>query len=161
MGTDMSTEEKLVSELSEKKLKITFAESCTGGLVSARLVNVAGSSAVFDGSLCSYANDVKMRLLGVSRQVLDEKGAVSAACALQMAEGAAALFKTDIAVSVTGIAGPGGGSPSKPVGTVYICCTASGKSVIKRFRFRGDRQEVRSSAAEAALRLALSAADRL
>lgn len=152
----MRTEERLVALLLETKQRITFAESCTGGLVSAAVTNVAGSSAVYDGGLCSYANRIKNGLLGVSETVLDTLGAVSARCAAQMAEGALALFSADIAVSVTGIAGPGGGTPEKPVGTVFICgLHINGERILKRCRFTGTRADVRRKSVETALLTAI------
>ena len=153
----MNNAEKLVAILTEKKQKICFAESCTGGLASAAITSVPGSSAVFDGALCSYANRIKNNLLGVSQATLDSLGAVSAETAVQMAEGALALFAADVAVSITGIAGPGGGTEEKPVGTVYICCLrANGRRNIKRCRFSGKRDAVRSKAVETALQTAIS-----
>lgn len=154
----MRTEERLFNVLKEKNMKISFAESCTGGLVASRFVSVAGSSAVFDGAVCCYANEVKQRLLGVKDWVLEKRGAVSADCALQMADGAIKLFNADIAVSVTGIAGPDGGTEEKPVGTVYMCCSIKGGDVFMwRYNFVGDRQEIREKAAEEALQMALLA----
>lgn len=152
----MKSAEKLVALLKEKGKRITFAESCTGGLVSAAVTSVSGSSAVFDGAICSYANRIKNDLLGVSRDVLDTQGAVSAPSAVQMAEGALALFAADIAVSVTGIAGPDGGSAEKPVGTVFICCVnGEGDRILKRCRFSGDRDTVRAKSVEIALQCAM------
>ena len=154
----MRTEERLYHILKEKNMKISFAESCTGGLAASRLVSVAGSSAVFDGAVCCYANEVKQRLLGVKDWVLEKKGAVSADCALQMADGAIRLFGADIAVSVTGIAGPDGGTEEKPVGTVYMCCSIKdGDCFMWRYSFTGDRQAVREKAAEEALQMAILA----
>lgn len=152
----MRLEEQVVNALLQKGQKICFAESCTGGLLGAAITAVPDSSAVFDGGVCSYANRIKNNLLGVSSTVLDTYGAVSASCAVQMAEGALALFAADIAVSVTGIAGPGGGTAEKPVGTVYICClTVDGRRAVKRCRFTGDRATVRNKSKEVALRTAL------
>lgn len=154
-----SQAEVLVKALRDKGYKICFAESCTGGLISGALTAVAGASAVFDGGLCSYANSVKSGLLGVSREVLDKVGAVSAACALQMAQGALVLFGADVAVSVTGIAGPDGGTEEKPVGTVYICVLSPSGRILKRCRFKGDRETVRTKTVITALRLATQAAE--
>lgn len=147
----------LVSALKEKGLKICFAESCTGGLISGALTGVAGASEVFDGAVCSYANRVKEGVLGVSRTVLDTVGAVSASSAVQMAEGARALFDADVAVSVTGIAGPGGGTEEKPVGTVFICVLTPDAKIIKRCLFSGDRDTVRTKTVKTALKIALEA----
>lgn len=153
----MTVAEKLVGTLREKRLKICFAESCTGGLISGALTGVSGASEVLDGALCSYANRIKHTLLGVSERVLDTVGAVSAAAAAQMADGALALFDADVAVSVTGIAGPSGGTAEKPVGTVFICVLAPGCKVLKRCHFSGDRATVRAKTVNTALRLALEA----
>ncbi len=136
--------EKIVSYLSENGLKITFAESCTGGLLSKSLTDVPGSSEVYDGGIVSYANDIKMRFLGVERCVLDSFGAVSKPCAEQMARGARLLFGSDVAVSVTGIAGPGGGTAEKPVGLVYVgICDKDGVKVYKLMCRDNGRDSVR------------------
>ncbi len=150
------TAEKLVGLLKEKGLRITCAESCTGGLLSAAITSVAGSSAVFDGALCSYANRIKNDMLGVSSEVLNTKGAVSAESARQMAAGALSLFGADLALAVTGVAGPDGGTAEKPVGTVFICLThINGTVITKRCRFTGDRDTVRAKSVETALTVAI------
>ena len=118
----MTTAEKLVRVLTDKKMTCATAESCTGGGVGYAITAVSGSSAVFWGGIISYDNSVKHGVLGVPEEVLATKGAVSSECAAAMAEGAKRLLKTDLAVSLTGIAGPGGGSDLKPVG---ICWTAA------------------------------------
>lgn len=154
----MKTENDLYHLLKAKNMKVSFAESCTGGMASSMLVNVPGSSEVFDGAVCCYSNDIKIRLLGVNERTLQKKGAVSADCALQMAKGALKLFGADIAVSVTGIAGPGGGTDEKPAGTVYIgCALKSGESYVCRYRFAGGRNTVRKKAAQEALHMAILA----
>lgn len=112
--------EALVAAFRKQNKTLSFAESCTGGLAAATVVSVAGASAVFYGGVVSYDNSVKEQLLSVDRKVLATVGAVSAECAMQMAAGARTAIGTDVAVSVTGIAGPGGGTPEKPVGTVYL-----------------------------------------
>lgn len=112
--------ELLVKELSERKLKIATAESCTGGLISKMITDVSGASAVFDCGVCSYANEIKAKLLSVSEEDLRTKGAVSREVAMQMAEGIRKLSGADMGISTTGIAGPTGGTALKPVGTVYI-----------------------------------------
>ena len=112
----MTTAEKLVKVLSEKKMTCATAESCTGGGVGYAITGVSGSSAVFWGGVISYDNSVKRDVLGVPEEVLATKGAVSPECAAAMAEGARRLLKTDLAVSLTGIAGPGGGTAEKPTG---------------------------------------------
>lgn len=119
-------QEKVVEKLLEKKLKVATAESCTGGLVSERITRVSGASEVFDCGVCSYANEIKQKLLGVSEETLAVLGAVSAETAVQMAEGVRKLSGADIGISTTGIAGPTGGTPEKPVGLVYVgVCTKS------------------------------------
>ena len=111
---------KLVNTLKDKKLTIACAESCTGGLVAKSITDISGASSVFWGGVVSYDNSVKENLLGVERQTLEDVGAVSHDTACQMAMGVKRAIKTDIGISTTGIAGPGGGSPEKPVGTVYV-----------------------------------------
>lgn len=148
------TLEKAVEELLlANKLTLTCAESCTGGLLSARLVNVPGSSEVFRSGLVTYSNKAKRRLLGVKKSTLQKHGAVSARAAEEMARGAAALSKCDVTVAVTGIAGPDGGTKDKPVGLVYIACDVKGKVTVKEYHFSGSRAKVRESAVSAALTL--------
>lgn len=115
-----SLPEMLVEVLKEKGLKIATAESCTGGLISKMITDVSGASAVFDCGVCSYANNIKEKVLGVSSADLENKGAVSEEVAMQMAKGVRELAGADIGISTTGIAGPTGGTPLKPVGTVFI-----------------------------------------
>lgn len=112
--------EKAIALLKEKNMTVTFAESCTGGLLAKMLTDVAGASAVFKGSIVSYANEIKHSILCVGNDTLNMYGAVSKQTAYEMANGARLLFASDIAISVTGIAGPDGGSEEKPVGLVYI-----------------------------------------
>lgn len=133
---------------------VTTAESCTGGLVAAALTEVAGSSQVVDRGLVTYSNEAKSDLLGVPAHLIEEHGAVSAPCALAMAKGALAQGRSQIAVSVTGIAGPGGGSELKPVGTVFFCAI-SPRGVIEVQHQFGDlgRHLVREKAVMTALGL--------
>lgn len=134
--------------------KITFAESLTGGMLTSSLVDVPGSSSVLDGSIVSYSNNVKMCKLNVPEMILNTVGAVSSECAEHMASGVLELMKADYAVSVTGIAGPGGEEPGKPVGTVYIgLATSDGFVTSERFLFEGDRTEVRRRTCDKALEL--------
>ena len=125
--------------------------TCTGGLVSARLTSVPGSSDYFLGGVVAYDNRVKEGTLGVRRETLARHGAVSAQCAREMAQGVRDRLGTDIGVSLTGIAGPGGGTPEKPVGLVYIAWALPKKTTVKRFLFAGDRAQIRERAANAAL----------
>lgn len=115
-----SLNELLVKTLAQNNMKVATAESCTGGLISKKITEVSGSSAVFDCGVCSYSNEIKNKVLGVEQTVLDTLGAVSAETAKQMAKGVRLLANSDIAVSTTGIAGPTGGTDTKPVGLVYI-----------------------------------------
>ncbi len=147
--------ERLVRVLKQKGKKICLAESCTGGMISSALTSVPGSSAVYDGGVCSYANSIKSNLLGVSVAALENEGAVSKTVAAQMAEGVRLLFAADIAVAVTGIAGPGGGSEAKPVGTVFIACSIDGKTAVRKFVFSGNRRVVRRKTTAEAMLLAL------
>jgi nicotinamide-nucleotide amidase len=132
--------------------KLAVAESCTGGLLGERLTNIPGSSDVFLGGVIAYHNDVKRNLLGVRTEDLDEYGAVSEQVALQMASGVREKLGADVGVSVTGIAGPGGGTAEKPVGLVWIAVHASGVKA-RRFHVGGDRAEIRQRAAQAALEM--------
>lgn len=143
--------ETLVSILSEKGLRVTFAESCTGGLLGATLTAVSGASSVFDGSLVSYANEIKSEKLGVDKSVLESVGAVSEECARQMALGALKAFSSDCAAAITGIAGPLGGTPEKPVGTVFIAAAFGDKVTVEHCLFAGDREAVREQSVAKAL----------
>ncbi len=149
----MSVEEEIVELLESRGLTIATAESCTGGMVSARLVGVAGVSQVFMEGLVTYSNEAKMRLLGVKEETLAAHGAVSRETAVEMAEGGCARAGTDVCVSTTGLAGPGGGSKEKPVGLVYMACCVKGHTAAERHVFSGDRQQIREQSAEAALQL--------
>jgi nicotinamide-nucleotide amidase len=159
-----SLENRLVQELTERRLKIASAESCTGGYVSKRITNVSGSSAVLDGSIVAYANEVKQRLLNVSRETLSAYGAVSRETALEMARGVRNLFSSDIGVSTTGIAGPTGGTPEKPVGTVFVGVSTDNFEEVLELHIGNrlaTREYVRYIAASNALSLALKAAAKI
>jgi PncC family amidohydrolase len=134
-------------------LKLAVAESCTGGLVGHRITNVPGSSEYFLGGVTAYAYEAKVKLLGVSWDTLTRYGAVSRETVLEMARGARSALEADIGVSVSGIAGPGGGMPEKPVGLTWIGLSANGFEDARMFVFPGDRQEVKGQAAEHALRI--------
>lgn len=149
----VTLEEAVVRLLSENSLTLCTAESCTGGLVSARLVNVSGASDVFKCGHVTYSNKAKRRMLGVKKSTLDEHTAVSAEVAGEMAKGARKSCKADVAVSVTGLAGPGGGTEQIPVGTVYIGCDVKGKVTVREYHFSGNRSKIRENAAAAALTL--------
>lgn len=147
MNNIMDNSEKLINILREKGFTITTAESCTGGLISATLVNVAGASYVLNEAYVTYANSAKEKLIGVRHETLCEYGAVSEQTAYEMAEGAASAASADCAIAVTGIAGPDGGTEDKPVGTVYAGYYVCGRVIVERYLFDGDRYEVRQQTA--------------
>lgn len=152
----MSLEEQIVDLLSEEGYTLTTAESCTAGMIASRLVNVSGISSVFMQGYITYSNESKKRLIGVSDESLSRYGAVSPQVAEEMARGAATDAGCDVAISCTGIAGPGGGSEEKPVGLVYMGCFVKGKVTVIENHFSGSRQEVREASAERALELLLN-----
>ncbi|MBE6599699.1 MAG: competence/damage-inducible protein A [Ruminococcaceae bacterium] len=139
-GVDVgSLEAAVVKRLKEKKMTLSCAESCTGGLVAKRIVDIPGCSEVFYGSAVTYANSAKESVLGVDAKTLAEHGAVSADTAIEMARGARRIYGTDIAVSITGIAGPGGGTPEKPVGTVYMAISKADGEQVKKLSLSSQR----------------------
>lgn len=137
--------------LCAKGYTISCAESCTGGLLTSTLTDVPGSSAYVMGSVVSYSNDVKSRILHVAEETLAAHGAVSPETARAMAEGVRNLMQTDVGVGITGIAGPGGGSPEKPVGLVYIAVSTLGKTSVEKNVFSGVRAEIKRAAVNKAL----------
>lgn len=141
----------VVKQAMQKRVTIATAESLTGGMIGSTLTSIAGSSAVFRGGIISYVNDVKERSLGVPKGVLDSEGAVCEDVAQAMAEGARSALTSDIAISVTGIAGPGGEEPGKPVGTVWMGVSSPNGVSSKVFHFKGSREEVRMQTTHAAL----------
>jgi PncC family amidohydrolase len=134
---------------------LVTAESCTGGGIGAALTAIPGRSAVYKGGVICYTNWVKSNILQVSPNLLESCGAVSAPVAEAMAKGARKVLQADVAVSVTGLAGPGGDEFGNPVGTVYIGCDMEGRSAVKQFCFPGDREAVRRAATGAALQMIL------
>lgn len=138
---------------------VAVAESCTGGLVAATITEVAGSSGYFLGGVVPYSNEAKVALLDVPRPTLDAHGAVSAQVAKAMAAGAHARFGASLAASVTGIAGPDGGSREKPVGLAYVGLVSTSGTDVRRFTFAGDRAAIREGAARAALEWLIEAAE--
>ena len=149
--------EQLAAALLARQQTLATAESCTGGLVGAALTNLPGSSAWYLGGVVAYANELKIRLLGVPAAVLAAHGAVSLETARAMAAGARAATGADFAVAITGIAGPAGGTPEKPVGLVYIGVAAPHGTATFKHHFSGSRAEIRQAATEAALRHLLEA----
>lgn len=149
----MNLEEKIIKELQKLNYSITTAESCTGGLLAGRLLNVSGASAVYNEGHITYSNEAKERLLGVSHETLETFGAVSSQTAKEMALGAAKAANANVGLSTTGIAGPGGGTSEKPVGLVYVGCAINGEVEVKECHFDGDREANRKSSVEEALQL--------
>ncbi|OPX98619.1 MAG: Nicotinamide-nucleotide amidohydrolase PncC [Syntrophorhabdus sp. PtaU1.Bin002] len=148
-------EERIGSILREKGLRIAVAESCTGGLIANRITNIQGASDYFDMGFVTYSNDSKEVFLFVPEDVIAAKGAVSSEVARAMAEGVREATGVDVALSVTGIAGPGGGSPEKPVGTVYIGLAAESGAFVRKFLFSGDRISIKTQTSEEALKMML------
>ena len=144
---------EVVLLLREKGLTLATAESCTGGGIGYAITAVSGSSAVYLGGVVSYANEIKNRILGVPEDILISHGAVSELTAIAMAEGARSLIGSDIAVSVTGIAGPASDDTNKPVGLVYIAVSAAFGTDVKEYHFSGSREDVRTQTIDAALEL--------
>jgi nicotinamide-nucleotide amidase len=153
----MSQAIRLAEALAKQGLTLATAESCTGGGLSHLLTSIPGASAFFIGGIIAYQNDIKVKLLGVPQAALVDHGAVSSPTAGAMAEGCRDRFDTDIAVSITGIAGPGGGSPEKPVGTVFVAVAVDQRTRIVAHLFPGNREQVRQAAIAAALNLILEA----
>jgi PncC family amidohydrolase len=143
----------------QPRVSLAAAESCTGGNVAARITAIAGSSDYFLGSIVSYSNEAKSSLLGVSQEILDTRGAVSAECARAMAAGARRVFGANLAVATTGIAGPSGATARKPVGLVYIALAGPDGVAIEEFHFPGGRKTITDAATEAALLMLLRAAE--
>lgn len=150
-----STAKEIKTLLSQRGETIATAESCTGGLVGASLTDESGISSCYLGGVISYSNDAKMRILGVPDEILQSFGAVSPQCAAAMADGARRLFGADYAISVTGIAGPEGGTPLKPVGLVYIAASSPFGTTATENRLAGDRRSIREQSAQIALTLLL------
>lgn len=144
-------EEQAVCALKDKKLTVATAESCTGGMVASKLVNVKGASQVFHQGYITYCDEAKHTMLGVSEDTLKKYFAVSSQTACEMAEGGARAAGADVCVSVTGVAGPDT-EDGKPVGCVYIGCCYRGNTQVREFNFEGDRMSVRCQAADEALR---------
>ena len=147
---------KLCTELKARSLTLTTAESCTGGMIGSTITSVAGSSSCYGYGFVTYANEAKSKLIGVKTETLNKFGAVSPETAKEMAEGALGVSGADIAIAVTGIAGPGGGTEEKPVGLVYISVASKWKETqIYKNLFDGNRDEVRQKTVIRALALAL------
>lgn len=139
--------------LNERKLTLSSAESCTGGLLANLITDVPGSSIYFLGGIVAYSNMAKMEILGVPEKVIQESGVVSRSCAVEMAKGIKKVCRTDIGVGITGIAGPNGGTLQTPVGTVFIAITDGEKSICKLFKLEGGRLQIKQKAVQNALKM--------
>ena len=151
----MPLEKQVAQILTRRQLTLAVAESCSGGLLSHRLTNIPGSSQFFLLGLVTYANSAKMKLLGVPPSLLGKQGTVSLSVAKKMAQGIRRILRTDLGVAVTGIAGPGGSTPAKPVGLTFIAISSSSRTVCSRFQFRGSRQTIKRLSAESAMTMIL------
>jgi nicotinamide-nucleotide amidase len=148
---NITLEEVIGRLLVEKQQTLALAESCTGGYISHRVTRVAGSSAYYYGGAVTYSDEAKIRFLGVRPDTLEEHGAVSRETALEMSAGIKQRTGADVGLSVTGVAGPAGGSPAKPVGTVWVSIDQSGRHEAKLFRFTGDREHIILGTSQVAL----------
>ncbi|MBQ8247626.1 MAG: competence/damage-inducible protein A [Lachnospiraceae bacterium] len=149
----IALENAVVDLLVANKLTVSTVESCTGGMVAARLINVPGVSDVFKMGHITYSNKAKKKILGVKKRTLEKHTAVSAEVAKEMVKGVEMVSKADVCVSVTGLAGPDGGSAKKPVGLVYIACSVKGNVTVQEYHFNGNREKIRENATAAALTL--------
>ena len=147
----MTLEEKIGNILQERSLTIGLAESCTGGLLAERVTDVPGASVYFEAGVVTYSNKAKTRFLAVPEEMIAQNGAVSAIVAEFMAKGIRGKAVVDIGLSITGIAGPSGGSPEKPVGTVFMGLAGKEGAYVKKFSLSGNRREIRYQASEEAL----------
>ena len=142
---------EIIDILKSKNQTISFAESCTGGLVVSAFTSISGASSVFNGSMVTYSNEIKNRWLGVDNRVLEIFGAVSSECVEQMLKGIKSMSSSDYAIAISGIAGPTGGSELKPVGTVYIGIITPNNIKVEKFLFDGDRNSIQKEACKRAI----------
>lgn len=149
----IAIEEMVIEVLRERKWKVTTAESCTGGLLAGRLLNVSGASEVYEEGHITYSNAAKEKILGVAHETLEKFGAVSSQTAEEMARGAATIANANAALVTTGIAGPTGGTKEKPVGLVYIGCCLNNRIRVEECHFHGTREEIRKASVERAIEI--------
>ncbi len=149
----MQTEQRISKLLNQKHKTISIAESCTGGLLCHRITNIPGSSEYFKLGVIPYANEEKIKVLNIPKKLLETKGAVSPEVAKLMAQNIRRIAKTDFGIGITGIAGPAGKTPQKPLGLVYIAFASARKRTVKKFNFKGSRLSIKTQATEAALKL--------
>ncbi len=143
----------IINTLKEENQTITFAESCTGGRIASAFTSISGASSVFMGSAVTYANEIKSQWLGVKEQTLIEHGAVSSECVDEMLSGILKMASADYAIAISGIAGPTGGTATKPVGTVYIGIQTPNEKIVQLHLFKGDRESVQAQATDTAIEL--------
>lgn len=148
-------EEAIGAQLKAKGYGLALAESCTGGLIAHRITNVPGASQYLLGGIIAYSNEVKVSILGVEKESIDSEGAVSEPVAKAMAEGVCERFNADLGIGVTGVAGPCGGTPDKPVGLVYIALAVPGATQVEQQIFTGSREAIKQQTAERSLELLL------
>ncbi len=151
----MTLEQKVAEQLTKNKMTVSVAESCSGGLLGHRLTNIPGSSNYFLGGVIVYANSAKIKLLGVDASAIKKYGAVSKPVAKQMASAVREILKTDFGISITGIAGPAGGTKEKPLGLTYIAVARREKILCQEFHFKGTRLSIKTQATQQALKLLL------
>jgi len=144
---------KIITQMQQKNLMLVCAESCTGGLISALFTEISGSSKVIERGYVTYSNEAKIELLGVKKETIENFGAVSSETAAEMAKGACGNSESNVAISITGIAGPDGGSENKPVGLVYIGLCFAKNNQVRKFNFSGNRDEIRKATVTAALQI--------
>ena len=149
---------RLIEIILKKKYTVSLAESCTGGRIAAIMTDIPGASEFFLGCAVTYSNASKEKILGVPRTILEKHGAVSAETAKAMAHGAKELFGSNIAASATGIAGPGGGTPSKPVGTVFVAAADGKRTICERLELKGSRDGIRDAVSENVIRMLIDIA---
>ncbi|MBE5927202.1 MAG: CinA family protein [Lachnospiraceae bacterium] len=149
----MAIEDNVVKLLMDNNLTITTIESCTGGKIASKLTNVSGVSQVYEKGFITYSNDAKCELVGVDKKIIEKFGVVSEQTAREMAIKGAKTAHTSVALSVTGIAGPLGGTKELPVGTVFIGCYLEGNTLVEKCQFNGDRESIRENAAKKALNI--------
>ena len=145
--------EILLNQCLEKKLTVTAAESCTGGMIASSIVSISGSSTIFKSSVVTYSNDMKSKILNIPLKLINENGAVSKIIAYNMASNVLHLMNADISIAVTGIAGPSGGSKNKPVGLVYIGIGTKRNTITEEYLFKGNRLKIRLETTLEALKL--------
>lgn len=152
----MKIEVEIGKMLIKRQITLSVAESCTGGLISNRITDISGSSKYFKMGVVAYSNKVKENILWIPGSLIRKYGAVSRQTAIEMAQGVRAIANADIGMGVTGIAGPAGGTKHKPVGLVYIALVTNKKRIVKKFHFKGSRQEIKFQASQAALDLVVA-----